>query len=276
MRNATGACFVELGPPLPLARRAAIEAAGSFFLMFVIVGASALAQRQSPDALLVKLVVATGISGALIGLIIAFGPLSGGHLNPLISVVQWFPGKQRPLSCAALYVIAQIGGACAGAWCAKSILGAGDMHQPALSLSGNRAGSEAICSIGLMAIVLAASNRGQRSTAPFAVGGWLAAASFATPSAPYANPAVTLAAIVADGPVHLPAHTALVYVGIQFAAALVAFSVTNATDPELTAKVEGDGAHQRGLAPTLEIRRATRVLHRIGRRQSGFNKEELQ
>jgi glycerol uptake facilitator-like aquaporin len=243
MRAGGDNCFVELRPLLPLPRRALIEGAGSFLLMFVIVGTGMLAQQPTSDALLRKFVAAVAISGALVGLILALGPLSGGHLNPLISALQWFPGRSRTLRCALLYVIAQAAGACAGAACANVVLDGDAIQYRLLPISGQRVASEAVCSMGLMTIVFAASTRGgRRDAGPIAVGAWLVAAIVTAPSSPYANPAVTLAATIADGSVRLSAGTVAAYVGAQFVGALIAFAIIATIFPRTGPKGREDAA----------------------------------
>jgi glycerol uptake facilitator-like aquaporin len=243
MRAGGDNCFVELGPLLPLPRRALIEGAGTFLLMFVIVGTGMLAQQPTSDALLRKLVAAVAISGALAGLILALGPLSGGHLNPLISALQWFPGRSRTLRCALFYVIAQAAGACAGAACANAIFDGDAMLYRLLPISGQGVASEAVCSMGLMTIVFAVSTRGgRRDAGSVAVGAWLLAAIVTAPSSPYANPAITLAATIADGQVRLPPGTVAVYVGAQFAGALIAFAIIAAIFPSTGSNGREDAA----------------------------------
>src|SRR4051812_34120941 len=89
-----GACFHERDPGVPLARRATAEAAGTLLVMLAVTGAGLTAQRLAPDAPTVGvLAVAVAAAGALIGLIVAFGTVSGGHFNPLITGLQWMAGE---------------------------------------------------------------------------------------------------------------------------------------------------------------------------------------
>jgi hypothetical protein len=116
---AADTCFTENGQLLPLPRRALMEGAGSFLLMLIVVGTGMISQTRADDPLLRMLVIAIATSAALVGLIVSLGPVTGGHLNPLISGMQWFPGRERSFSCALLYILAQVAGAFAGAACAN-------------------------------------------------------------------------------------------------------------------------------------------------------------
>jgi len=181
-------CFLERDPGLALARRATAEGAGTFLLMFAVSGSGIVAQRVSDNHLLGVLVSAITAAGALVGLIIAFGSVSGGHFNPLISGLQCLRG-QRTLSRALVYIAAQIIGAVSAAFVAGSILQAG-RPESMLSVSGQRIVSEFVSSAGLMAVVFGSSRGGKTDAGPFAVGAWLTAAIVATPSGSYANPAI--------------------------------------------------------------------------------------
>ena len=97
-------CFVERNPGASICRRALAEFVGTSFLMFALVGAALGQTGVSPEsAALSRLVSAVSIAGALTGLIVAFGPVSGAHFNPLITGLQWLCGERRS-NCAAAYV----------------------------------------------------------------------------------------------------------------------------------------------------------------------------
>src|SRR5476649_1036813 len=91
VRNlAAGTCLFEADPTLSIARRAFAEGIGTMFLMLAIGGAGVVAQRLAPGSALAALAVSAIVaSRALIALIVSFGPVSGGHFNPLISSLQW-------------------------------------------------------------------------------------------------------------------------------------------------------------------------------------------
>ncbi len=227
-------CFFERDPELALSRRMVAEGVGTLLLMLAATGGGLTAQQLFPDSPGLGLVVSAGATaGALVGLILAFGTVSGGHFNPLITGLQWLSGE-RPLGCTFAYVVSQIGGGMAGALLANMLFAAGGplMRPPAPTFT--LATSELLASAGLMVVVFGCARGGRAETGPFAVGAWLTAAILATPSASYANPAVTLGALFAVGPIALSLSTALVYVPVQVVGALVAFLVIAAAYPRRT------------------------------------------
>jgi glycerol uptake facilitator-like aquaporin len=223
-------CFLETDPGLALARRATAEGAGTFLLMFAVSGSGMLAQRLSDNHLLGVLVSAIATAGALVGLIIAFGSVSGGHFNPLISALQWLWG-QRTLNCALVYIAAQLFGAVSAAFIAGSILQA-SRPESMPSVSVQRIASEFVSSAGLMVVVFGSSRGGKTDAGPFAVGAWLTAAIVATPSGSYANPAIALAAMFSGGQAGLSVQTAFAYLPAQIAGAMLAFIVVTICFPD--------------------------------------------
>jgi glycerol uptake facilitator-like aquaporin len=222
-------CFLERDPRLALARRATAEGAGTFLLMFAVSASGILTQRLSDNHLLSLFVGAIATAGALVGLIIAFGSVSGGHFNPLISGLQWLWG-QRTLLCALVYIAAQAIGAIGGAFVADFVLQA-NRTENLIIVSSQSIASEIIASAGLMIVVFGSSRGGKIDGGPFAVGAWLTAAIVATPSGSYANPAVALAAVFAGGQAGLPAHAALAYLPAQITGAILAFMVVTICFP---------------------------------------------
>ncbi|SDR60796.1 Glycerol uptake facilitator (Major Intrinsic Protein Family) [Rhizobiales bacterium GAS191] len=217
-------CFFERDPGMALARRATVEGVGTLFLMVAATGAGLALRHLLPDNPALGLMAgAFATAGALVGLIIAFGAVSGGHFNPLISGLQWL-GGERNLDCTLAYVAAQLLGALLGALLANAMFGIGGQFTnapPSWALSC----SEIVASAGLMIVVFGCARSWRIETGPLAVGAWLSAAIMATPSTSYANPAITLAAIFADGPIALSVTTAVAYMAAQLVGALLAFLV---------------------------------------------------
>lgn len=91
--------------------------------------------------------------------------------------------------------------------------------------TGAMALSEVIASAGLMAVVFGCIRSGRAETGPFAVGAWLTGAILAFPSTSYANPAITLGALFAAGPIALDRSTTLLFIGMEVVGALIAFAV---------------------------------------------------
>jgi glycerol uptake facilitator-like aquaporin len=224
------ACFFERDPNIPLVRRTTVEAAGTLLLVFAVVGSGLTSQHvlhQTPAFGLFTSAVAT--AGALVGLILALGSVSGGHFNPLISSLQWLAGERR-FDCALAYVAAQFAGGLVGALLANVTFGADRQLEPPPA-DWRLALSEIIATSGLMIIVFGCARSGRSETGPIAVGLWLAAAIIATPSASYANPAIAISALVAVGPTALSLRTVLFYMPAEVAGALLALAVVSIAYP---------------------------------------------
>ncbi len=178
-----------------LARRAAGEAVGTAFLLAAVVGsgimAEALANANGAVALLANS-IATG--GALYALILVFGPVSGAHFNPVVTLADAWQGRLG-WSDVPVYLAAQVGGALAGVAAADVMF-----EKPAFFLSTHvRTGpaqllGEVVATFGLMTVVRGAG----RATAPAAVAAYITAAYWFTSSTSFANPAVTLARAFSD------------------------------------------------------------------------------
>jgi glycerol uptake facilitator-like aquaporin len=217
-------CFFEQDASLPLVRRATAEGVGTMLLMLIVIGAG-LAERRMlhGEPLLGLALSAVATSGGLVGLIFAFGAVSGGHFNPVISGLQWLSGE-RKFDCTLAYIAAQIAGAIGGAFVAKVLFGSNDLPAAA-SVSGALIVSEIVATAGLMIVVFGCARGGKLDSGPLAVGAWLVAAIIATPSTSYANPAVTIGALFANGPVAISSATALRYVPAELAGGLLAYLV---------------------------------------------------
>jgi glycerol uptake facilitator-like aquaporin len=230
-RHRIATCFFEQDPEISLRRRMFVEGVGTLLLMLAATGAGLTAHHlsaKSPGLGLLLSAVTT--AGALVGLIVALGQVSGGHFNPLITGLQCLAGERR-LDCTLAYVTAQLFGAGLGAVIAGALFDAPVPTQgPMLSVRTALA-SEMVASAGLMIVVFGCARSGRREAAALAVGAWLTAAIIATPSGSYANPAIAIAAIVAAGPVALPSPTALFYAASEVAGALLALAVIQITYP---------------------------------------------
>ncbi len=183
---------------MTLSRRLAAETLGTALLLAVVVGSGIMGQTLAPDQTALALLGNTLATGAaLVVLITVFGPVSGAHFNPVVTLAMVVRREIAP-SDAALYLVAQIGGALAGVWIAHVMFG-----QPVLQVSTHaRDGaaqifSEAVATFGLMATILGASRFRPEATAT-CVGLYITAAYWFTASTSFANPAVTLARGLTD------------------------------------------------------------------------------
>ncbi len=173
--------------------RTAAEFLGTAFLVAAVVGSGIMAERLSAGNVAIALLANTLATGAaLVALILTFGPISGAHLNPVVSVADAFEGG-LPWPEVLPYVVAQVTGGIVGAFLAHAMFAL-----PVISLSLHvRSGpaqflSECVATFGLLCVIWGCSR--SRSTAvPFAVASYIVAAYWFTASTSFANPAVTIA-----------------------------------------------------------------------------------
>jgi glycerol uptake facilitator-like aquaporin len=214
-------CFFEHDPSHPLARRAGAEAVGTMMLVFAAAGSGIVAAKFGAPGAAGLLMHALATSGALVGLIIAFGPISGGHFNPIITAGQWLSGE-RSLRCTIAYAFCQIVGGIVGALLIRAVYPIPVVTPHAASLS--LAASEVIATAGLMIIVFGVSRAKRGETGPFGVGAWLTGMIIFTPSS-YANPAIVVAALLATGPIVVDFATAALFIPAQILGGLFALTV---------------------------------------------------
>jgi glycerol uptake facilitator-like aquaporin len=175
------------------ARAFVAELLGTAFLLMAVVGSGIMGERLSGGNIALALLansIATG--AALVVLILTFGPISGAHFNPAVSIADATQGGLSWLD-ASRYVVAQVSGAFIGVAIANLMFG-----EPVFSASSHiRNGwslalSEAVATFGLLAVVQSCARR-RVAVVPFAVGAYITAAYWFTSSTSFANPAVTLA-----------------------------------------------------------------------------------
>ena len=182
-----------------LARQALAEFLGSAGLVTVVIGSGIAAQRLSPDDVGLQLLENALATGAgLVALILAFGPVSGGHFNPVVTFADRFFGGVTNRQ-VAVYLPAQLTGGAVGAVVANLMF-----DLPAVSISGNdrSAGglwlSEAVATFGLVVLVFALVRSGRAAMAPFAVGAYITAAYWWSSSTSFANPMIDVARTLSD------------------------------------------------------------------------------
>jgi glycerol uptake facilitator-like aquaporin len=211
------------GLQLDLARRLAAEALGTGLLIVAVIGSGIMASRLSPsDVGLQLLENAAATAGALIGLILMFGAVSGAHFNPLVTLVDR-SFKAIPTRETVLYIAAQIAGGCLGAVVANLMfeLPAVDWSTKSRS-SGALWLSEVVASVGLLLVIHGCVRTGRASVVPFAVGAWIGGAYFFTSSTSFANPAVTIARTLSDSFAGIKPSSAPMFIVMQLVGAAVA------------------------------------------------------
>lgn len=178
---------------MSLARRAAAEGLATAFLLAAVVGSGIMGERLAGGNVAIALLansLATGF--ALIALIVVYGPQSGAHMNPVVTLALALRGRAGWRDVAP-YAAAQTAGAILGVWVAHLMF---ELPVLQLSLTGRSGAaqlfSEAVATFGLVTVVLNC-DRDRPWAAPFAVGVYIAAAYWFTASTSFANPAVTIA-----------------------------------------------------------------------------------
>jgi arsenate reductase len=211
---------------LGIARRATAEAVGSALLVAIVVGSGIYAQRLSPSDVGLQLLENSVATGAgLVALILAFGSVSGAHFNPVVSLADRILGGISTRDLLA-YVPAQVIGGCAGAVIANLMF---DLD-PVTWSTHSRSGSglwlgEVVATFGLLIVILGVVRSGRTSTAPFAVGGYIAAAYWFTSSTSFANPAVTVGRMLSNTFAGIKPSSAPAFVLAQVAGGLLAVAL---------------------------------------------------
>jgi glycerol uptake facilitator-like aquaporin len=176
-----------------VARRAVAEAIGTAFLLAAVVGSGIMGDRLAGGNVAIALLANTIATGAaLVALILTFGPISGAHFNPAVTLADAWQGGLAWRD-APSYLAAQVAGAFGGVIAAHLMFG-----EPVFSVShharsgGAQLFSEFIATFGLLSVIWGCA-RLRSSAVPFAVGAYITAAYWFTASTSFANPAVTLA-----------------------------------------------------------------------------------
>lgn len=211
--------------PVDLPRRLAAEGIGTALLLATVVGSGIMGDRLSGGNTAIALFANTLSTGAgLVVLILTFGPVSGAHFNPAVTLADASQGGLRWKDVLP-YVLAQTAGALAGVAVAHGMFG-----EPLFSVSRHeRSGpgqllAELVATFGLLSVIWGCSRR-RSSVVPFAVGGYITSAYWFTASTSFANPAVTLARCLTDTfagirPTDVPGFIVAQLVGAAAATAL--------------------------------------------------------
>lgn len=178
---------------MSLWRRAGAECLGTTLLLAAVVGSGIMGDRLSGgNAALALLANSLATGFALIALIVTFGPRSGAHFNPLVTLAFAVRGA-FPRREIAAYAAAQFAGALAGVLTAHAMFDLPWFQYGESARAGvSQWWSEVVATFGLILVVLSCDEK-RPWAAPFAVGGYIAAAYWFTASTSFANPAVTLA-----------------------------------------------------------------------------------
>jgi arsenate reductase len=211
---------------LDLTRRLAAEAFGTAMLIVAVIGSGIAASRLSAgDVGLQLLENAAATAGALIGLILMFGAVSGAHFNPVVTLVDRMLGTTTTRD-TGLYVIAQVGGGCLGTILANLMF---ELPAVELSTTDRSSGalwlSEVVATVTLLVLIQGCVRTGRATVVPFAVGAWIGGAYWFTSSTSFANPAVTIARTLSDTFAGIAPASAPMFIAMQLIGALIAFGL---------------------------------------------------
>jgi glycerol uptake facilitator-like aquaporin len=219
----------------PLPRRLFAEFLGSAFLAAVVIGSGIAAQQLSPGDVGLQLFEnAAATAAGLFTIILMFGPVSGGHFNPVVSLVDASFGGLRWRDAFA-YTPAQIAGCVAGAIAANAMFALA-----AVSISTKHRASEAhllaevIATLGLILVIFALARTRRGAMAPAAVGAYIGAAYFFTSSTSFANPAITAGRMFSDTFAGIAPASVPAFVVAQLVGGLVAIGVLRTLYPDIT------------------------------------------
>ena len=211
--------------PVDLGRRLAAEALGTALLLAVVVGSGIMGERLAGGNVAIALLGNTLATGAGLAVLISvFGPLSGAHFNPAVTLV-FALRREIGWGEAAAFAMVQIAGAVLGVWTAHAMF-AEPIWQVSTKLRDGpaQALSEAVATFGLVLTILGAV-RFRPAATPALVGLYITAAYWFTASTSFANPAVTLARSLSDTFAGVAPSSAPAFIAAQIAGAVLAWAV---------------------------------------------------
>jgi arsenate reductase len=217
-----------------LARQSLAEFLGSAGLVTVVIGSGIAAERLSPGDTGLQLLENALVTGAgLVALILAFGPVSGGHFNPVITLADRVFGGVTTRQVVA-YLPAQLAGGVVGAVAANLMF-----SLDAVDISGHRRSSgglwlsEALATFGLVVLVFGLVRAGRAALAPFAVGSYITAAYWWSSSTSFANPMIDVARTLSDTFAGIAPSSVPMFVVMQLVGGAVAVAVVHVLYPDV-------------------------------------------
>lgn len=210
-------------------------------LVVAVIGSGIMASRLSPaDVGLQLLENAAATAGALIGLILMFGAVSGAHFNPVVTLVDRLSGtiSTRDTAC---YIGAQTVGGCVGTLIANLMFGLDAINiSHRQRSSGALWLSEVVATIGLLLVIHGCVRGGRADAVPFAVGAWIGGAYWFTSSTSFANPAVTIARTLSDSFAGIKPSSAPMFIAMQLLGAALAHGLITFLHPRPGLIRQGD------------------------------------
>ncbi|MEA2303035.1 MAG: hypothetical protein QOH43_315 [Solirubrobacteraceae bacterium] len=223
-----------------LTRRLLAEFLGSAFLAALVIGSGIAAQNLSHDVGLQLLENSAATAAGLFAIILMFGPVSGGHFNPVVSLVDASFGGLSWRDAIA-YIPAQIAGCITGAIAAN-----GMFALQAISISTHHRASaahlfaESVATLGLLLVIFSLARTGRGTTAPAAVGAYIGAAYWFTSSTSFANPAITIGRMLSDTFAGIAPASVPGFVALQLAGGAAAIGLLRVLYPDVTPATAAD------------------------------------
>lgn len=224
-----------------LGQRLVAEFVGCLFLATAVVGSGIAAQTLSPGEAGLQLAENAGATSlALLALITVLSPISGAHLNPVISLADAALGR-RAWGGTVAYIAAQLAGCAAGVVIANLMFARGPV-----SISGHDRltlahwVAETVATAGLVVVVFVLARTGRERLAPIAVAAYIGAAYYFTSSTSFANPAITLGRTLTDSFSGIQPASALAFVGAQLVGGAIGLVIATVLTPTRAPAVAGD------------------------------------
>jgi arsenate reductase len=241
-------------------RRLVAEFLGSAFLAAVVIGSGIAAQQLSPHAIGLELFEnAAATAAGLFAIILMFGPVSGGHFNPVVSFVDAAFGGLS-WSEAAAYLPAQVAGCVGGAIVANLMY-----SKAAVTISTHRRAtgghflSEVVATLGLILVIFALARSDRSRSAPAAVGAYIGAAYFFTSSTSFANPAIAVGRMFSNTFAGIAPASVPVFVLAELVGGVLALVVIRLLYPGVTTAEASDIVFPHHGISTPPVRTTTRL-----------------
>lgn len=223
------------------ARKLTAEFLGTAFLVAGVIGSGIAAERLSPaDVGLQLLENSLATAGILVAIILAFGPVSGAHFNPVVTLAELTRGGVTAAE-AGSYILAQLAGGIVGAMAANVMFDLDLVNISSKDRSGwNLLFAEGVATIGLLLVIYGVVHAGKPSLAAASVAGYIGGAYFFTASTSFANPAVTISRTLSNSFAGIDPANAIGFVIAQVIAGGAGIALINWLWPVET-QVPADG-----------------------------------
>lgn len=219
-----------------LIRKVVAEVIGTAFLLIGVVGSGIMAQRLSPNDVGLQLLQnAAATAAVLFAIIVVFGPVSGAHFNPVVTIADWALGD-FPKGQIAPYLAAQLSGALLGTVLANLMFDLAAVELSTTARSGTNLWlGEVIATIGLLTVIFSLVRSQRTNLIAGSVAAYIGGAYYFTSSTSFANPAVTLGRMFSDTFAGIKPNSAPMFIVTQLIGLLIAVALIRFLYPASTA-----------------------------------------